>query len=253
MVKAKKTADPALKYYFEMLSLPLTASAKDVKTAYEYFAQEQAPGNYTPGSAEQKKAEERQTELKFAYEKLSKYLEENPDTNVAPDETFRVDGNAAQWKEQQAKHWERELQEFRAQEAEVWKEIQKQRKKLRLSAFVKRTKIMVTTVCALAFAGESWHTEWNKSFQRIQAQNLIEQVVPDFRYSQSMDDIEKTHEKLIEKANALRKEWDQDKKDSLTAAILTWLLLVAVALWWLPKEAWAEIKKEMQKLTKKAA
>jgi hypothetical protein len=112
---------------------------------------------------------------------------------------------------------------------------------------------MVTTVCALAFAGESWHTEWNKSFQKIQAQNLIEEVVPDFRYSQSLVDIEKTHTKLIKKATDLKKEWDQDKKDSLTAAVLTWLLLAGVALWWLPKQAWVGIKKEMQKLTKKAA
>lgn len=247
MVKAKKTADPSLKYYFEVFGLPLTASAKDIREAYQYFSDEQSPGKYVAGSAEQKKAEERQAELKFAYEKLTKYLEANPDTNVATD-TFRLDDDAAKWKEAQEKQWEKELQEFRAQEAGVWKAVQDQRKRARFDAFVKRTKIMVAVIVALAFAGEGWHTEWNKSFKKIQAQNLIEEVVPDFTYSQ---DVQGTHEKLIKKANDIKKEWEQDSQNSFTALIWTWLLAAAVGLWWLPSAAWREIKKEIQKLTKK--
>jgi curved DNA-binding protein CbpA len=34
---AKKTADLALKYYFEMLGLPLTASENEVRAAYSYI------------------------------------------------------------------------------------------------------------------------------------------------------------------------------------------------------------------------
>jgi hypothetical protein len=237
---ANKPADPALKYYFEELGLPLSASENEIKIAYKYFSEEQSPGNYLAGSAEQKKAEERQAELKFAYEKLSKYFEDHPGTNISQEESFRFDGNATSWKEHQAKLWAQELKEFRAQESEVWKGIQAKRKKARLVGFVKRTRVMLTTVCMLAFAGENWHQSWNKNFRTMQTQTLLEQVVPDLKHSQHLQE---THDKLIKKANDLKKEWVQDEQDSHTAVTWTWILAVGIVLWWLPKRAWAVIKR----------
>jgi hypothetical protein len=248
VVKAKKTADPALKYYFEMLGLPLTASEKELKSAYKYFEDEQAPAKYVSGSAEQKKAEERQAELKFAYEKLAKYFEDNPDTNVSTEENFRFDGNSLQWKEHQAKRWNDELKDFRAKETEVWKSIQDQRKNARLYGFLKRTRIMLTTVCVLAFSGEHWHQDWNKTFRTMQSQTLVEQVAPDFLHSENLQD---THDKLIRKAYDLKTEWQADEESSRWAVIWTWILAVAVVLCWLPKQAWQEINAEIQKLKTK--
>ena len=246
MVKAEnKSADPALKYYFEELGLPLTASQNEIKAAYKYFSEEQSPQKYVAGSAEQKKAEERQVELKFAYEKLIKYFEEHPGVNISQEESFRFGGNAAKWKENQAKLWTKELQEFRAQESEVWKDIQSKRKQSRKQAFLKRTRVGLTTICLLAFSGESWHSSWNKNFRNIQTMTLLEQVVPDLRYSRNLQE---THDKLISKAHDLKNEWTKDEEDSRWAVVWTWILAVGVALWWLPKEAWNEIKREIDKL-----
>ena len=248
MVKPSRPADPALKYYFEELGLPITATEIEIKTAYKFFQEEQSPKKYIAGSAEQKKAEERQVELKFAYEKLIKYFEDHPGTNLSQEESFRFDGNASKWKENQSRLWTEELKAYRAQESEVWKGIQAKRKKERMKSFIKRTKIMLTTVCVLAVAGENWHQSWNKNFRTIQTQNLLVQVVPDFKNSQ---DLQGTHDKLIAKAYDLKNEWNKDEENSRAAVIWTWILAAGMVLWWLPKETWDEIKQEINKLKNK--
>jgi hypothetical protein len=74
---------------------------------------------------------------------------------------------------------------------------------------------------------------------------LLEQVVPDLRYSRNLQE---THDKLISKANDLKTEWNKDEENSRWAVVWTWILSVGVALSWLPKEAWNEIKREIDKL-----
>jgi hypothetical protein len=235
---AKKAADPALKYYFEMLGLPLTASENEVRAAYSYFSTEQAPSKYVAGSAEQKRAEEKQAELKFAHDKLIKWFQENPDVNLSQAENFNFAGNAAQWKKQQADEWAAQLKEFRAKESEVWKEIQNQRKKARFQAFVKRTKILAAIVCGLSFTGQSWHDSWEGRFRQIQSQNLFEETAGRFITTR---DPQGLHDHLVQKASALKYEWETDDKDSRMAVYWTILFSLFVGAWWLPPDAKKEI------------
>ena len=245
MVKGKKTADPALKYYFEMLGLPLTASEAEVLDAYEYFQKEQGPGQYTPGSADQKKAEEKQAELKFAFDKLAKWFKDNPDSNASQGEPFRFDGNIEQWKQHQSLQWSEKLKEYRAQETEVWTKIHEERKQMRLFRLLKRTKITAAIICSLAISGESWHSSWNKQFRHIQSENLAVQAFGDFRRPNGNP--QELHDSLIKQARDLKDEWNKDDEASQSAITWTWIISVLVAVTWLPKRAWDEIAKAILK------
>jgi hypothetical protein len=246
---AKKTADLALKYYFEMLGLPLTASENEVRAAYSYLSTEQAPSKYVAGSAEQKRAEEKQAELKFAHDKLTKWFQENPDANLSQAENFHFAGTASQWKKKQADEWAAQLKEFRAKESEVWKEIQNKRKKARFQAFMKRTKIMAAIICALSFAGQSWHDSWEGRFRQIQSQNLFEETAGRFITTR---DPQGLHDQEIQKAYALKNEWDADEKDSKMAVYWTIFFSLIVGAWWLPPEAKKEIVDAIRNAMKKA-
>jgi hypothetical protein len=225
-------------FYFHLLGLHKGDSLAAVKRAYRFDSQAFHPDKYEAGSQQQARAKERQIQINDAYERVTKWIEENPDykPEVKADKPLEEseEVNWDNWEADRSREWDKVQSDWEAQAAINQFEEKAQKDKEKRQRRATRLKIGAVLVVVLAWIGLNSNNGWVRSMRFTRVHEIDDAIRYDMQthgtsnsaYSQSAQSIA---DKWGDVASAQRSAWDQEDKDKKLGYLLLLVLTGGVA------------------------